>query len=719
MRVVFRTDASLAIGTGHVMRCLTLAVSLRERDAAVSFVCREHDGHLCDLIEARGFAVSRLPVPNTEYQAEPEPAHASWLGASWRDDCEQTRTAIEGAGAKADWLVVDHYAVDHRWESALRKSVGRIMVIDDLADRVHDCDLLLDQNLVAQMRTRYADKVPAACGRLLGPDYALLQPIYAELHDRIPPREGQIRRLFIFFGGADSDNITGRALTAFLQLNRPDIEVDVVVTEGSPHAAAILQQVTGHDNIHLHSGLPTLGPLMAKADLAVGGSGATSWERLCLGLPALVVTLADNQRAIADGLSQRDLVNWLGQHDEVNELVIARALGKLLGQGLHEDWSRRCLALVDGKGVDRVCAVLITTATTPLRVRYAKLADEAQLLAWNNDYATPRNDAIGGVIPATAGRIGFRDDLRNLDGCWLYIAETIDGEALGQVRFERLAQAWEFDFVLAHEFKGRSLERPMVQAGLRRFRADMGRALTFGQPPYANARLSQKFNSLGFDNPRQAGQAQWRIGVCSDADSWINDAIPELIVDWLAAGHSVSWGHDAAELPGGDLCFYLSYGRVVGPELLARHKNNLVVHESDLPRGRGWSPLTWQVLEGKSSIPVTLLEAVNAVDSGPIYLREAIELRGNELVEDLRRLQADATFLLCRRFVLDYPMVLGKARKQVGDASYYQRRRPANGQMDVDKPLREYINLLRVSDNNRYPAWIDLNGRIIRFRLES
>ena len=180
------------------MRCLVLADAIRHQGGDAVFVCREHDGHLCDLIEELGFAVSRLPAPKAEYQANNTLRNAAWLGVPWQEDAEQTRVAIEPEGGNPDWLVVDHYALDERWESALRASVGRIMVIDDLADRRHNCELLLDQNLVAQMHTRYADKVPTACGMLLGPEYALLQPIYAELHDRIPPRGGPVRRIFIF-----------------------------------------------------------------------------------------------------------------------------------------------------------------------------------------------------------------------------------------------------------------------------------------------------------------------------------------------------------------------------------------------------------------------------------------------------------------------------------------------------------------------------------------
>lgn len=503
--IVFRVDASSQIGIGHFMRCLTLATALRECDAAVTFICRVHDGHHCGLLEEQGFAVSRLPALKTGSLAEDLVVHATWLGASWQEDAAQTRAAIEAQGVRPDWLVVDNYALDQRWESSLRASVGRIMVIDDLADRVHDCDLLLDQNLVAQMHTRYADKVPAPCGTLLGPEFALLQPIYAELHDRIPPREGSIRRIFICFGGADSNNLTGRAIAAFLNFNRKDIEADVVITANSRHAGAIHQQVAGHGNVHLHSDLTTLAPLMAKADLAIGAGGATSWERLCLGLPTLVVTLAENQRPIADGLNRCGLIRWLGHHDAVKESAIGQALGELVQRGLQEDWSLRCSAAVDGNGVNRVCAALTITATVPLRVRYATLKDEALLLGWRNDPTTRRNAFSPDPIPAESHRIWFRHRLRNLDGCCLYIVETIDGVPLGQVRFERSEEAWEVHYALSPVFRGRGLGRRLLETALQKLHAEMRGALIFGRVKNDNSRSRRLFESLGFDIELDAG----------------------------------------------------------------------------------------------------------------------------------------------------------------------------------------------------------------------
>ncbi len=723
MKAVFRVDASLQIGSGHVMRCLTLAEALRAHGAQCHFISREHPGHLLELIRKRGFAVNALPAKlsppptNTQVISEhpKEPVHAPWLGCDWQTDAEETRAMVETL--HPDWLMVDHYALDQRWETALRTSVERIMVIDDLADRVHDCDLLLDQNLVAQMSTRYADKVPAACGLLLGPQYALLQPIYAGLHNRIPPREGQIQRIFIFFGGADSDNLTGRSLAAFLSLNRPDIEVDVVIADNCPHAEAISQQVAGHCNIHLYSGLPTLAPLMVNADLAIGAGGATSWERLCLGLPTLVVTLAENQRPIADGLSQRGLIRLLGHQDAVDESTIAQELGKLLQQDLDGDWSLRCLAAVDGKGIDLVCTALTVSATTPLRVRHARLEDEAMLLEWANKPSTRCVTFSSKSISAEIYTNWFRACLRDLESCRLYLVETEESVPVGHVRFDLTDQKWSTDCAIAPHFRGSGLGPRLLEAALLKLRQEESGALVLGQMKDNNQPSCQVFETLAFGAQINEG-GRWNIGVCSDKTSWINAYIPEMLFSLLAEGHQVSWAHDAAALPPGDICFYLSYGRIVAPELLARYKNNLVVHESDLPKGRGWSPLTWQVLEGRNEIQITLLEAALGVDSGDIYLTDKMTFDGTELIKELRTFQAEKTISLCKKFALNYPESVSWSRPQEGGATYYPRRSKEDSELDSAKTLREQFNLLRVVDNEKYPAFIKIGGKKFIIKIE-
>ena len=497
MKIVFRVDASSTIGTGHVVRCLTLAKALHERNVEVSFICREHDGHLCELITKNSYTVNRLPVHCTSFKTENTLAHSAWLGTKWEVDASETKAVIETMGDKPDWLIVDHYAIGSRWESVLRTFVQRIMVIDDLADREHDCDLLLDQNLVAEMHTRYVNKISASCGILLGPSYALLQSIYEEMYNHVLPRKGPIRRIFIFFSGTSNNILTEQAIAVFLSLNRPDIEVDVVVPYSQ--LESIRERVVNCPNIYLHSALSTLAPLIAKADLAIGASGAASWERLCLGLPTLAVSLAENQRPIAEELDRQGLIHYLGNIDTVDSIIIAQELKKLVQQDLDENWSVRCAAKVDGKGANRVCTILMVTSKTPLIARNAGLKDEAFLLEWANDQTTRQNGFSFEKISVETHRNWFRSRLSNLERFRFYIVETEDGLPIGQVRFERQGAVWEIHYSLALVFRKRGLGRCLLNTAMQKLRDEHVKALIFGRVKEGNLSSRKVFESLGFD----------------------------------------------------------------------------------------------------------------------------------------------------------------------------------------------------------------------------
>lgn len=673
MYVIFRADSSHLIGSGHVMRCLTLAAALRDRGISVAFVSRESAGHLCDVIAERGIPLMRMPASEPRGSAV-SAMSAETLDATWESDAEETRAAIAATGSRPDWLIVDHYGLDHRWESAMRSSANRIMAIDDMALRSHDCDLLLDQNLDARPQERYTGKVPSACRMLLGPEFSLLQPAYASLHDRVPPREGPVKRLLISFGGADRGNLTGRTLSAIERLNRPDVAIDVVFSPNGKHAEAVRSQIARFPNVTGHGYLPSLASLMARADVAIGGAGSTSWERLCLGIPSIVVTIAENQRPIAEALAARELARYLGHHDVVTVDSLALALRELLAVPVDEAWSLRCRAIVDGRGASRVASILTAGDDAALSVRPARLSD-----------------AEG---PAGASVLA---DLRRPDVVRRFVVQDCWGERIGQARFELLEGGWHGEATVEANYDSRVSARRLREITLGGLREDLGGAVVL--------------------SPRSARQG-WRVTIGTAAASWINASIPAMALDLADAGHQVTWAHDPADLPGGDICLLLGYDRVVGKSVLGRYRASVVVHESALPAGRGWSPLTWQVLEGKRRIPIMLIEAGASVDSGRIFLEDTIDLRGDELVAELRHAQAAATTRLCIAFVDQYPGILGRGRDQVGEPTYYRRRGLADGEIQLDVPLRDQLNLLRVSDNVRYPTWINLNGRRVKLLVE-
>lgn len=495
MQVVIRADASTAIGMGHLVRCMTLAAALRDRGASVAFVTREHHGHQTSMLDEHGFDVTRLPASSIVDQGG-SPSEAS-LGVVWEVDAEETLRSIRQL-RNVHWLIVDHYGIDHRWESRVRTAAQRVFVIDDQANRMHDCDLLLDQNLVAGMRTRYDSLVPKSCALMLGPTYAMLQPDYRELHRQASPRSGPIRRILISFGGSDEANLTGRALAAFLLLGRSDIHADVVIGAANPWEAALREQSAAHRNVTIHMSPPTLAPLMLHADLAIGAAGTTSWERLCLGLPSLVVTQAENQRPIAEALSQNDLARWLGATRDLSESTLVAALEDLLESGLSVDWSRRCLDVVDGRGVDRVAAALSTDGQTVLRVRAARASDEALLLEWANDRVTRANAFASAPIGAAEHHAWFAGRLQDSVNCRIYIGETADAIPVGYVRFDRMIDGWRISYALAPQFRGRGMGGVLLNGGITELAQTESEETLIAEVKRSNSASQRVFESLGF-----------------------------------------------------------------------------------------------------------------------------------------------------------------------------------------------------------------------------
>ena len=358
--ILIRTDSSVQIGTGHVMRCLTLADELRGRGAEAIFICREFDGNLCDYIEEKGYVVHRLPVSDVQEQnIESSLKHAAWLGADWQTDARQVEEIIKDLELPPDWLVVDHYALDERWEGYLRPYVRKIMVIDDLADRAHDCDMLLDQNFYENLENRYDDLTSPQCKKLLGPKYALLRPEFREARKNLRKRDGHVKRIMVFFGGSDPSNETTKALEAIRMLNRPDIAVDVVVGSANPHKDKINKLCASITNVNYHCQVSNMAKLMVDADLFIGGGGSTTWEKCCLGLPSLIISTAMNQDAIAVGCDQAGIGIHINKSKDICPHQIQIEIEKmLLNQTTLLNMGKKSANMVDGKGADYVTSFL-------------------------------------------------------------------------------------------------------------------------------------------------------------------------------------------------------------------------------------------------------------------------------------------------------------------------------------------------------------------------
>lgn len=359
MKVAIRTDASLQIGTGHVMRCLTLADSLQAAGAQCHFICREHPGNLVSHIRQRGFTVCVLLAANETFiiddlALERQSNYAAWLGVDWITDAVQTK---DGFGSMVvDWLIVDHYALDARWEQTLRPLCRKLMVIDDLADRPHDCDLLLDQNLGRNVG-EYSQLVPKDCKVLAGPHYALLRPEFAILRDYSLRRRTtpQFKRLLISMGGVDQADVTGKILETLKDCLLPtDISITIVMGRHAPwleRVQLLAKQMSQPTEVKVN--ISNMAQLMADSDLAIGAAGSTSWERCCLGLPTLVVVLAENQRNSASALEKSGSVKVMDSVDAIPHNLL-KIVNLLNTNNILRQLSQKSCIITDGQGTSRV-----------------------------------------------------------------------------------------------------------------------------------------------------------------------------------------------------------------------------------------------------------------------------------------------------------------------------------------------------------------------------
>ena len=368
MRVLIRADASTDIGAGHVMRCVALAEILVARGANVSFICRELPGHYCDWLEQRGFPVSRLDYENTDLDA----------------DSAQCQAMLFRVGTP-DWLVVDHYGLGVSWETALRPLTRKIFAIDDNADRVHNCDLLLDQNSVIQQTERYSGLLPPGTQCLFGPRYALLRPEFADARAARHDRNGMVRRVLVCFGGSDPQGHTVATLRALRSHASCLEQIDVVVGLSNRNQAELAAVCAEFPNAVLHCQTDNMPALLAAADLAIGAGGTMNWERACLGLPTLAFGIADNQRQVLTSLIETGYVAGVPNMPSPDETLISAWLKCLLDNpALLRGLSERSATLVDGRGAKRVADTLFPA---PLTFRPATLEDSDNLLNWRNDPA--------------------------------------------------------------------------------------------------------------------------------------------------------------------------------------------------------------------------------------------------------------------------------------------------------------------------------------------
>jgi UDP-2,4-diacetamido-2,4,6-trideoxy-beta-L-altropyranose hydrolase len=326
MNILFRVDSSIEIGTGHVMRCLTLAHQLKNDYTSIQFICRDLKGNIIDLIKENGFKV--IMLKKNEYNPNLE-GYEKWLTVPWQKDAEDTILNIQSFNAKSNFLIVDHYAIDKNWEIEVKPYVSKLFVIDDLANRQHDCDFLLDQNFYLNAKERYKSLVPPRTKLFLGPSYALLRKEFYEEKERHRKRNFNcVKSILIFMGGSDSENITQFILESIVGIDHT-IQINVVVGKNNPHKQELKRLIDTISNAHYFEQVNNMANLMAKSDIAIGAGGTTTWERCMIGLPSFTITIAENQIQMTRDAEVFGAVWYLGHKDELTKDKIIETINNI------------------------------------------------------------------------------------------------------------------------------------------------------------------------------------------------------------------------------------------------------------------------------------------------------------------------------------------------------------------------------------------------------
>lgn len=316
--IAFRCDASLEIGSGHVMRCLTLAVYFSSKGHSCFFICRDLPGQMISFILEQGFECFVI--------GEQKNRNNNTLNYSQLIDAQQTKCFILNRNRPIDLLVVDNYSLDIEWEKFFETVVTQIFVIDDLADRQHYCHYLLDQNYYQGGAARYQGLVPDFCQLLLGPKYLLLRDEFFNIKNW-PKREG----FFVNFGGSDQHDMTYKVVKELI-IHFPDKSIHAVI--GNQYQGRVSDLQDHHNKLKIHKSTSRISELMISAQLSIGGGGGTIFEKILMGLPSIAYAIAENQREPLQDLDKGCYIKYLGEYFEFDRNIICQVILGYFNGGL-------------------------------------------------------------------------------------------------------------------------------------------------------------------------------------------------------------------------------------------------------------------------------------------------------------------------------------------------------------------------------------------------
>lgn len=486
------------------MRCLTLADALAEAGANCHVLCRDLPGNLASLVQQRGHGCHLLSAPEAPAD-DGATAHSAWLGVTRAQDARDCLPIL--AELHPEWLVVDHYALDAAWERAVRPAVGQVLAIDDLADRPHECHLLLDQNL-GRATEDYDGLVPAECARLIGPRYALLRPEFRVRREESLARrkDGRLEHILVSLGGVDRDNATGQVLDALAGAPLPaECWITVVLGPWAPWKEGIRERAARMPvPTELRVGVRDMAALMAEADLAIGAAGSSAWERCCLGLPTLLVVLAENQVSAAEALDKAGAAKQvtLGQSASLaglKEVLEAPDLPTMLAQ-----MSEASAGLVDGNGAKRLVTTVLSGS--PYHVRSARFEDAETIYDWRYQGTAARYYRNADIPTLTQHLEWMRSALEDSERTLLMVESGMS--PIAHVRFDRKSDDPNCQIVsicISPAFRGQGQSAAILRAALEQTSVPAGTKYLADVHGEHSTSL-RLFRSLGFVEEARDGE---------------------------------------------------------------------------------------------------------------------------------------------------------------------------------------------------------------------
>lgn len=469
MNVFLRADSSLSIGSGHIIRCLNLAKALKKAGAQCFFISKDHRGNIVEKINQEGFPVKVISVhEKTDIYIRDE---KSWLNGSQTDDAEQFVALVAENCTHPDIIIVDHYSLDREWEAIVKASFSsaQLVVIDDLCNRSHHCDLLIDQTYLRSAE-EYAILNENNGKILAGTKYALLDPRFSQLRNKSIAHKASItlpKKLMLTMGGVDAHNVTGKMLMLLEMTSFDNLEkITIILGSACPHCTEIITLADKSKyNVEVLINVSNMAEIMSEHDFAIGALGGTTWERCVMGLPAINVAIADNQNTIAKNLAKAGAI--VLDADKLNYSEISYALNYLITY--YHEQQILAMGICDGQGLNRnIQQMILMPAKDGCNVTLRKATpDDIDFVYRLQCEPKTRQFARNPNVPVYDRHVEWMQQKLEEDDSYFYIIEH--RESCGVIRLERVEHhcaKYEISIFLTTAYYGKGIASAAIKRTL-------------------------------------------------------------------------------------------------------------------------------------------------------------------------------------------------------------------------------------------------------------